>query len=361
MNLKKIIAGLLVLSGIFFNFGCQQSSNEDSGNFLSTDVLEEETDHNSETETPTPDLGVEFLENTSSQECGKHLSAGSPSISDRTLCSPGFAIGYNDFYRQADWVSYYVTSESVQQVYPRSDEFFEDESIPEVYRATLEDYRYSGYARGHLAPRATIDVSEEAMLASFLLSNISPQLYDFNGGVWLDLESSLRDCVEQLGSLYIVTGTAFLDDTTIYANGRLAVPSHFYKVVLSPTEPYAAWGILLRHNIYDKPYDLRPYVLSIKQMESILNKDFFNNVSNSYESSIETYPEIQCELAGINSTMLAASQSSFSCQTKKSCAEMNSCDEARKYYQSCRNESLDPEHNGVPCEDLCQFSESFSD
>lgn len=41
------------------------------------------------------------------------------------------------------------------------------------------------------------------------------------------------------------------------------------------------------------------------------------------------------------------------CGHKKYCLEMSSCDEARYYLVQCKVESLDGNHNGVPCETLC--------
>lgn len=41
---------------------------------------------------------------------------------------------------------------------------------------------------------------------------------------------------------------------------------------------------------------------------------------------------------------------------KKTCAEMSSCDEAKRYLHECDLKRLDSDKNGVPCESLCNSS-----
>lgn len=48
----------------------------------------------------------------------------------------------------------HLTSESVKGDTERSDKFKEDKSIPKHLRATLADYKGSGFDRGHQAPAA---------------------------------------------------------------------------------------------------------------------------------------------------------------------------------------------------------------
>ena len=44
----------------------------------------------------------------------------------------------------------------------------------------------------------------------------------------------------------------------------------------------------------------------------------------------------------------------FNCVGKKTCAEMVSCEEAKFYLRNCPDTAqLDPDKDGVPCEDLC--------
>lgn len=50
----------------------------------------------------------------------------------------------------------------------------------------------------------------------------------------------------------------------------------------------------------------------------------------------------------------APSEPKFACAGKRKCAEMNSCDEAKFYLNSCGTKSLDGDHDGVPCNSLCR-------
>ena len=44
----------------------------------------------------------------------------------------------------------------------------------------------------------------------------------------------------------------------------------------------------------------------------------------------------------------------FSCNGKRYCREMTSCEEAKFYFTQCGVRSLDGNHDGVPCEKLCR-------
>jgi endonuclease YncB( thermonuclease family) len=44
----------------------------------------------------------------------------------------------------------------------------------------------------------------------------------------------------------------------------------------------------------------------------------------------------------------------FACGAKDTCPEMVNCDEAQVYFKQCGAKSLDGDHDGVPCEELCR-------
>ena len=46
--------------------------------------------------------------------------------------------------------------------------------------------------------------------------------------------------------------------------------------------------------------------------------------------------------------------SKFSCNPRKKCTEMISCEEAYYHLNTCRNKQLDNDRDGIPCETICQ-------
>lgn len=43
----------------------------------------------------------------------------------------------------------------------------------------------------------------------------------------------------------------------------------------------------------------------------------------------------------------------FQCEGKRTCSQMESCEEARFYLTQCGVSSLDRDNDGVPCESIC--------
>lgn len=128
-----------------------------------------------------------------------------------------------------------ITGEATRE----DDEFREDDRLPESAQARVQDYRRSGYDRGHLAPAADFKHSEEAMASSFLLSNIAPQQAQFNRNAWAGLESATRQCALSQRQLSVVTGTIG-EGGTLKEEGRVVIPRQFYKVWLT-SRGYRAW------------------------------------------------------------------------------------------------------------------------
>ncbi len=113
-----------------------------------------------------------------------------------------YSLCYSEEHEQAAWVSYNLTINEVYGDITRTNNFREDPYIREG-SATLDDYRGSGFDRGHLAPAADMAFSTIAMSESFYLSNMSPQAPSFNRGIWKKLESYVRKLAFTYGSNFI--------------------------------------------------------------------------------------------------------------------------------------------------------------
>lgn len=143
-----------------------------------------------------------------------------------------YAFLYCPSYKVSRWVAYTLTQSDVVGEADRSDAFGED---PRLARfgwpsATNADYKGSGYDRGHLLPSADRKNSVVANRATFLYSNMAPQLPRLNRGVWKVLEERLRRLTVDYDTLYIVTGTVVDRVPKSIGNG-VAVPRLFFKAV----------------------------------------------------------------------------------------------------------------------------------
>ncbi len=56
-------------------------------------------------------------------------------------------------------------------------------------------------------------------------------------------------------------------------------------------------------------------------------------------------------LLGVAAAVFAKEQ--FQCEGKRTCKDMDSCEEAHFYLTQCSVSSLDRDKDGVPCESIC--------
>lgn len=214
-----------------------------------------------------------------------HLRYGRPSREDAVLESTGFALGYREADEQAAWVAYALSAAELSAPsHKRRDVFVEDPRVPSG-SATLSDYKGSGYDRGHLAPFADMDWSEASARESFWFSNMSPQLPDFNRGIWKDLEEWVRGQARERGTLWIVTGPVLDRPQGHIGGNEVTVPRAFYKVLYAPKPRPAMTAFLLPHAGSSSPLD--DFVVSVDSVEAVTGLDFFRRLPNRTERRLE--------------------------------------------------------------------------
>ena len=126
----------------------------------------------------------------------------------RALCFEGFAVMHSGVTKTPVYSAEVLNRSRIRSAREntRTDTFFEDARLPYAERATLDDYKSSGYDRGHTSPAG--DMPDAASMAqSFSLSNMVPQAPENNRKAWSDIEKATRSYVMRAaGNVYVVTG-----------------------------------------------------------------------------------------------------------------------------------------------------------
>ena len=163
------------------------------------------------------------------------------------------------------------------------------EHIPQIIGCpTTDDYKNSGYDRGHMAPAGDMKWSEQAITESFYLSNICPQNHNLNGGDWKALEEHLRTMATQYEKVYIACGPIIsAKPKTIGMYHQVAVPDAFFKVVLRKKgDSWSAIGFMMPNQAGHK--SLNKYAMSVDDIEIITDMDFFYNLHDEIEEIVES-------------------------------------------------------------------------
>ena len=199
----------------------------------------------------------------------------------------GYTVSYNEQRRNPNWVAYELTAQEVAGTEPRGDDFVPDPMVV-GRQATTDDYKRSGWDRGHLAPAADMKWSDDAMAESFYMSNISPQNQNLNRGVWKSIEELVRENASRHGKLLVVTGPVFTNKKGLgyIGDNRVLIPNGFYKVLLAYDGEYTGIGFYCE-NVAGKK-KLTKYARTIDEIEELAGIDFFHMLPDEIETAVES-------------------------------------------------------------------------
>lgn len=214
---------------------------------------------------------------------------------------------YDGDLRVPLWVAYRLTRAEAVATRPRLNCFRQDPRLSAEFSATCEDYRRDPFDRGHIIPRSDLNRSLSAMANSFILSNMAPQFPNFNqiGKVWEVLENRVRRWAIRTGSIHIISGSVFDRDGDRRRDGddeaqragetrRVAVPSHFYKIVIHerPSGFTDTISFLLPHDDISESNpeaNLRANIVTIDELEAVTGINFFPEMDDARESVVEGF------------------------------------------------------------------------
>ena len=236
-----------------------------------------------------------------------------------------YSLSYLEEHEQAEWVYYKLNYNLLKGNTERSDNFRVDLSIS-TGSASLNDYKGTGYDRGHLAPAGDMKDSYISMSDSFFMSNMSPQLPSFNRGGWKRLEALVRSWAEK-NELYIVTAGILKESLSKIGTNGVSIPEHFYKVIYVPSSSKMI-GFLMPNTKIN--LDLSYYAKNVDEIEKLTGIDFFYNIDDDLEDRLES--ELRIDNWDFNSTTSFSTNSSNSSSVQ--CKAI-----AKSTGNRCRNKS----------------------
>lgn len=194
---------------------------------------------------------VTLAADTSFSECPQYFPKNTPpafqqpGLQPRALCFSGFAVLHSGKTHTPIYVAERLTKQALQnsESIPRTNLFFEEARLPQTERAQLDDYKGTGYDRGHMAAAGNMG-TEESKAQSFSLSNMVPQNPENNQNAWRKIEADTRKYVMRAeGDVFVFTGPVFESDHLTIGDNQVWVPQHLFKLVYDPiaNKAWAHW------------------------------------------------------------------------------------------------------------------------
>ncbi|MEQ1607282.1 MAG: DNA/RNA non-specific endonuclease [Pyrinomonadaceae bacterium] len=216
---------------------------------------------------------------------------------------PQYSLAYNRSKATANWVAWRIDSSWIGGA-NRQDDFRPDPALPAGwYQVADNDYSGSGFDRGHMCPSGDRTRSVPDNSATFLMTNMVPQLGANNQGPWNDFENYLRSLLST-NEVYIISGPQGVHATIpTISSGRITVPKWTWKVVLilpngtddlrRVNRATRAFGIIVSNESVTGGNGWRNYRVTVDAVETLTGYDFFSNVPRNTQEYIESRRDTQ--------------------------------------------------------------------
>lgn len=211
---------------------------------------------------------------------------------DQLIHHQYYTLSYSSKHQNPEWVAYELQGARLEREHQEERGSFHDD--PKANDPSSSIYSHSGYDRGHLAPAYDMNFNERAMRESFYMSNVTPQVPDFNRGIWKSLESQVRNWAKKERRLYVVAGPLLRE--RVSKNNRLkgtgpTIPRGFFKIVVD-YEGREKKGIAFMFKNKDIDQPLENFVTSIDRVEAYTGIDFFPELTTKEQKQIEAKADI---------------------------------------------------------------------
>lgn len=225
---------------------------------------------------------------------GMPTAAAAGDDDDYLLSRSQYVASFNRSLGIPNWVAWHLDADDIGSA--ERSQFAPDPDLPDGWeRVTPNDYRNSGYDRGHLAPSADRSANAAENRPTFFMTNIIPQAPDNNQGPWADFENYARELAREGNELYVVAGVA--GPFSRIAGGKVAVPATTWKAVLVIPEGdddlgrvtaksrVIAFAMPNRDGIRGREWS--EFATSVDEIERMTGFDLFAALPDDVEAALE--------------------------------------------------------------------------
>ncbi len=149
----------------------------------------------------------------------------------------------------------------------------------------------SYYQRGHICASEDRVYSKDANEQTFYMTNMMPQVSNFNEKIWAKLENRVRTLAPSTDTLFVCKGGTIDNKDQIqgYTRNGFIVPRYFFMALLAKNKlGYKAIGFWVEHLNEDHSNDkLGIYAVNIANLEKKTGIDFFCNLPDDIEKQVE--------------------------------------------------------------------------
>ena len=187
-----------------------------------------------------------------------------------------FLYSYGDYV--SEWVAYPLNKALIGSGL-RNNSYGFDPMLPQNVQPNITTSYGGGYDRGHQIPSADrLNTADNP--TTFYATNMTPQLSDFNRGIWSQVESQVSEWAQQSDTTYVITGCVTKGGGLIWNTSgfNVRIPSAYYKAVIiyNRNTGYQGKAIILDHTAEVAQKTLSDDMfISIDALEEILGMDLF--------------------------------------------------------------------------------------
>lgn len=185
----------------------------------------------------------------------------------------------------------------------KDDPFQIDPEIPANLQPSIKEFRSSGFQRGHIVASEDRICSMDVNGQTFYMTNMQPQIGEFNTGIWEKMEEKIRSfltynmskqAAHANDTMYVCKGGTIDKSEQIlgytknsYTKNSFIVPKYFFAAVMIKNKSgHKAIGFWFEHK-KDPTEKLSAHIVNIAKLEELTGIDFFCNLPDDEERLIE--------------------------------------------------------------------------